>query len=347
MFKVIKHQNKDEWDQIVNNSDLTDVYHTWGYLNGYYLNGDGDPLLFYFKTDTTEIINVVIKRDIHADKRFSEVLKPGRYFDFISPYGYGGTLIQSSNDSDINNYFEEYNNYCIKNKIVSEFVRFHPIKNNFDLINNEYDIITLGETIALDLSSEDIVWSNIQSRMRNKIRKANKDGVEIYFSNDRALLDTFIDIYEETMNKNNADSYYFFNREYYESIVNDLKYNFLFCYAKKDGEIISIAIILLGNQILHYHLSGTRQSFNNLAPNNNVLLNTALWGSLNGYKLFHLGGGLGSSTDELLNYKKKFNKNSNLRFSIGKKIFNQEMYNELVKIRNFESQKSFFPEYRA
>ncbi|QTQ08968.1 GNAT family N-acetyltransferase [Macrococcoides canis] len=347
MFKVIKHQNIDEWNQIVNNSVLTDVYHTWSYINGYYLNGDGEPLLFYFKSNNTEIINVVLKRDISEDINFSDKLKRNKYFDIISPYGYGGTIIQSTNYEEINEYFEEYNHYCLKNNIISEFVRFHPLKNNFDLINDEYEIIKLGETVALNLGSEDEIWSNIQSRMRNKIRKSLKDGVEIFFSNDASLMEIFKDIYEETMHKNNADEYYFFKSEYYDSIKNDLKNHYLFCYAKLSDEIISMAIILLGDKMLHYHLSGTRQKYNNIAPNNAVIQSTAIWGSLNGYEYFHLGGGLGSAEDELLHYKKKFNKNSNLRFSIGKKIFNKEIYDELVEMRNFESSKSFFPEYRA
>ena len=347
MFKVIKHINMDEWNNIVNNSKLTDVYHTWSYLNGYKKNGDGEPLLFYFKSDDTEIINVVIKRDISKDSNFSDKIKKSKYFDIISPYGYGGTLIHSNNNQDIENYFQSFNTYCIKNNIISEFVRFHPLKNNFDLISNKYEIIKLGETVALDLSSEEIIWSNIQSRMRNKIRKSLKDGLEIFFSNDSYLMDTFIDIYEETMRKNNADNYYFFEKDYYKSIKNDLKNNYLFCYAKLNDEIISMAIILLGDKILHYHLSGTRQKYNNIAPNNAVILSTAIWGSLNGYDYFHLGGGLGSGEDELLHYKKKFNKNSELRFSIGKKIFNKEIYEELVNMRNFETSKSFFPEYRA
>ncbi|MBQ5152944.1 GNAT family N-acetyltransferase [Macrococcoides caseolyticum] len=347
MFKVIKHQNISEWNNIVNNSKLTDVYHNWDYLNGYYLNGDGEPLLFYYKSDKTEIINVVLKRDVSNDINFNDKLRRNKFFDFISPYGYGGTLISTENDEEIKEYFKEYNNYCKKNNVISEFVRFHPIKNNFDLISNEYEIIKLGEAVALNLASEEIIWSNIQSRMRNKIRKSLKDGVEIFFSNDDTLMETFIDIYEETMRKNNADKYYFFNKEYYDTIKRDMKNQYLFCYAKLNGEIISMAIILLGDKILHYHLSGTRQKYNKIAPNNAVILTTAIWGSFNGYEYFHLGGGLGSSDDELLHYKKKFNKNSNLRFSIGKKIFNNEIYDELVEMRNFESSKSFFPEYRA
>ncbi|MCO4096708.1 GNAT family N-acetyltransferase [Macrococcoides canis] len=346
MFKVVSHDMKEEWDTIINNSKQTDIYHEWGYVNSYKINGDGEPLLFTFINDETEIINVVLKRDIHEEERLSSV-KPNKLFDLISPYGYGGTLIDTENEDDINEYFFKYEKYCKKNNIISEFVRFHPIQNSIPLVESAYEIIKLGEVVALDLSSEDTVWSNIQSRMRSKIRSSLKNDVEIFFSNDISLLDRFIEIYEETMHKNNALDYYFFKREYYESLLKGLPYNLLFCYAKHEGEIISMAMMFLGNDIIHYHLSGTDQKFNKLAPNNAVILSTAIWGVRNKFKYFHLGGGLGSAVDDLLSYKKKFNKNSDFRFSIGKKIFNQEKYDELVSERNFDEQQGFFPEYRA
>lgn len=150
------------------------------------------------------------------------------------------------------------------------------------------------------------------------------------------------------MKKNNASDYYFFDDALYDSLFEDLKYNVMFCYAKYEGKIISLAAILLGREILHYHLSGTDQAYHKLAPNNAILLSTALWGARNRYKYLHLGGGVGSQVDDILKYKKKFNQNSDLRFSIGKKIYIQEKYDELVKLRGKEVEGSnFFPQYRT
>ncbi|RAI79920.1 peptidoglycan bridge formation glycyltransferase FemA/FemB family protein [Macrococcoides goetzii] len=303
--------------------------------------------MFTYINDETEIINVALKCDIRTDKHFKSLPK-NKYFDLISPYGYGGTLIQTTNEADIAAYFKALQNYCIKKNIVCEFVRFHPLINNYKLLQDEFEIIQLGETVALDLADEETIWSNLQPRMKSKIRTTMKSGVEIYFSNDSALKEEFINLYTKTMKKNDASDYYFFKDEFYDSLFVDLKYNVMFCYAKYEGKIISIAAILLGREILHYHLSGTDQKYHKLAPNNAILLNTALWGARNRYKYLHLGGGVGSQADDLLKYKKKFNQNSSLRFSIGKKIYNQEKYDELVKLRGKEvAGSSFFPQYRA
>ena len=60
----------------------------------------------------------------------------------------------------------------------------------------------------------------------------------------------------------------------------------------------------------------------------------------------------GSGEDGLYKFKTAFNKNSGYQFSIGKQIFNQQKYDELVQIRrgsdpDFDEGSSYFPLYRA
>lgn len=53
-------------------------------------------------------------------------------------------------------------------------MRFHPLINKYELLQDDFEIIQLGETAALDLSNEDTIWSNIQPRLKSKIRKTMK-----------------------------------------------------------------------------------------------------------------------------------------------------------------------------
>lgn len=346
MFKVITHDLKEEWNSIINNSKNTDIYYSWNYLNLFKIHGDGEPILFYFSKDSHEIINVALKRDISLDINFNH-LPSNKYFDLISPYGYGGTLISTNNQKIIDEYFSLYESYCKNENIITEFVRFHPLIIDYKVLKNYYEIIGLGKTVSMDLYNEEQIWSNLQTKLRGKIRQTQRNGIDVFFSNDKKLVNQFKNIYESTMEKNEATSYYFFNDEFYESLVKDFKNNFFFAYAIYEEKIISMSIILLGNRILHYHLSGTLKDYYHLAPNNVILLETALWGSINGYESFHLGGGLGSGEDNLLKFKQKFNKNNDLQFHIGKKIFNDNVYFKLISEREFHETPKFFPEYRA
>ena len=83
-----------------------------------------------------------------------------------------------------------------------------------------------------------------------------------------------------------------------------------------------------------------------------LLYKAAVWGCEQGYKTFHLGGGVGSGEDNLYKFKAAFNKNSDYQFSIGKQIFDQEAYDKLVAIRaeqdsSFDKESKFFPLYRS
>ena len=208
------------------------------------------------------------------------------------------------------------------------------------------------KTVAFDLTSSEVIWENIISKNRNMIRKAEKNGIEIRHGKDLELFKDFKRIYNATMEKDNAEEYYFFGDAFYESIHNDLHDNYEMFYAVLNGEIIAMSIMLFGNKQMHYHLSGSMIEYRNLAPSNLLLYKAALWGCEQGYKTFHLGGGVGSGEDNLYKFKAAFNRNSNYQFSIGKQIFDQDKYDELVSIREtqdptFNKDSQYFPLYRS
>ena len=154
------------------------------------------------------------------------------------------------------------------------------------------------------------------------------------------------------MDKDHAEEYYYFGDAFYESIHRDLHENYEMFYAVLDGQIIAMSIMLFCNKQMHYHLSGSMMEYRNLAPSNLLLYKAALWGYEKGYKTFHLGGGVGSGEDNLYKFKAAFNKNSDYQFAIGKQVFDQEKYDELVRIRKesdptFDGESKFFPLYRA
>ena len=69
---------------------------------------------------------------------------------------------------------------CTTYRIISEFVRFHPMSQNHKSCEDFYDVVQLGEVIYMDLSSPKTVWSNITSKNSNVIRKVLKNDIKIY-----------------------------------------------------------------------------------------------------------------------------------------------------------------------
>jgi len=335
----------EQWDEIVQSFKEYDVYYLSGYVKAFQIHGDGVPLMFFYEGKNIRGINVVMKRDIALDNNFKGKLLKDKYFDFVTPYGYGGWLIEGEGDKVL--LFKEYTAWCYKNNIVSEFVRFHPILKNHNYSASDYNVISLGETVALDLTSEEIIWSNITSKNRNMIRKAEKSGIRIISGHSEEIYEQFREIYNKTMAYDNAVDYYYFKPEFYSSIYSDLSENAQVFYAITDeGNVIASTIIIFSNGKLNYHLSGSILEYRKFAPSNLLLYKVALWGVNHGFKTFHLGGGVGSGNDNLLRFKKAFFQGDLCRFHIGRKIFNEHNYRILVNMRGELPYSEYFPIYR-
>lgn len=343
MIKLYGLSHSAEWDDIVMSFPEYDIYYLSGYTKAFHIHGDGDPTLLYYEADGLRAIYVYMRRPT-AIKGI---------YDSITPYGYGGVLFKGdTSETNRQAFWEAYLEKMAEERIVDNFVRYHPVIRNAGPMRPISNVIDLGKTIAMNLVSPELIWENIHSKNRNMIRKAEKNGIVIEHGQGMDLFDKFIEIYNATMDKDHAEEYYYFKRPFYESIHNDLRNNYEMFYAMLDGEIIAMSIMLFGNRQMHYHLSGSVLEYRNLAPSNLLLYKAAAWGCEQGFKTFHLGGGVGSGEDNLYKFKAAFNKNSDYQFSIGKQIFNQEKYDELVRIRresdpNFDETSHFFPLYRS
>lgn len=343
MLDVYTLEQSEQWDAVVRSFKDHDVYYLSGYVKAFQTHGDGEPLLVFYQNEDIRGINVVMKRDVAGAGGLRGKIERGVYFDLATPYGYGGWLIEGN---DTNGLFKTYADWCLAHNVVSEFVRYHPVLENHAYSANYYQVVALGETVAIDTTDKDAIWANFDSKNRNVIRKAIKNGVEIKKGLSEELLNKFIELYNQTMDKDNADQYYYFEKEFYQSILNDLNDHAVVFYAALGETIVAASIILYANGRLNYHLSGSLRAYQHLAPSNLLLWKAAEWGNEIGCGTFHLGGGRGSSEDSLFKFKKAFYRGELCRYHIGKKIFNEKIYQKLVALSSV-SDSSFFPHYRG
>lgn len=285
-----------------------------------------------------------MKRDVANDERFKGKIEQNQFFDFATPYGYGGWIIEGEETEEL---FGAYENWIQKNGIISEFVRFHPMVKNHDTSMPFYEVIQLGEVVHMELSNPEDIWSNIISKNRNMIRKAIKNDIKIYNGRFPEIYEKFRTIYNGTMDKDNAEEYFYFGEAFYKSVLEDLPQNAQVFWAEKDNQVIAASIILHTNGRMNYHLSGSLREFSSLAPTNLLLYQAALWGCATGYKTLYLGGGVGSGEDSLFKFKRAFYKGNLNHFYIGRKIYNQGCYKQLIELRDAIPNEGFFPQYRG
>lgn len=315
-----------------------DVYYLkkWGIANE--KKDDGIWEYFLYKSDLGEVYYPFIKRKI------DEKIDCNEYYDIITPYGFNGPIIISNNckklENLVNDYNVKFNEYCKKNNIVSEYVRFSPWLKNHIFFKDIYDIKYNNTTLFIDLT-KDFFYEEFSSKCRNVIRKSIKNNVEVDFDFEGNTIEEFSLLYNKMAKKNNVNDFYKFDLEFLRELFNMMYGNIVIVNAKYNGKCISSAMFLYCEEFIHYHLSGNDYEYTNLGANSLILSKVAEWAKKRNIKQFHLGG---ASRESLFKFKKQFTKNGVLDYFVGSKIRNEKVYNELVK--KHSNNTGFFPKYR-
>ena len=326
---------------------MYDIYFLpdYGKLNEHIEGGEAQT--FDFTCEYGHVRSVFIRREVPF------LLNGERYYDAITPYGYGGPVVLEAKDREklIAAYSEEYRAYCREQRIVDEFVRFYPLANNALDFDQLYDISFNRHTIAVDLTDENYSRTQFTPDCRNMIRKAAKRNVVIEVDEGCERMAEFIPLYYATMDKNHASDYYYFKADYYDQIQHVDGCKVILIHALVDQKLISSAMFILGDENMHYHLSSTDQGYYSYAANNAILAEAIRYGRGHGMKWLHLGGGVTTSEkDPLFRFKRNFGRmEKNLKdFYMGKAVFLPDEYAQLCTIAQEQGIEpcGFFPAYR-
>ena len=331
-----------------------DIYYDSNYSNAYLINNDEN---YQLKEITIikpygQLFYPFILRTIPSV--FGEKYKS--YTDIISPYGYSGPLLVNIDNDFKDTMNKEFNSvmikFCEENNVVTEFVRFHPIYKNYYDFNELYGLSAPHKTIAIDLSVSDILLDEFSSMKIRNVKSAINKGIEVIITDNSNDIMDFINLYGLTMDKNHATKEYYFPESYFYYLFNNLNDKIKLFIAKHDNINIAGAIILIGDDIIHYHLGATNPDYYAYNAISLIFLEVSKWGKSNGYKYLHLGGGMtNSKNDSLYSFKSNFTKTGYFNFVTGNRIWNKNIMLELNKkadiIRGSTIEEGYFPEYRC
>jgi len=345
MFSIIRLDEYKKWDEVVKSFEKYDVQYLNGYAKAFQFNDDGEPILFYYNYSGTRGINVIFRRDIADFKKFKGILPKNKYFDISTPYGYGGFIVEGDDFQKLN---YTYNEYCIENGIISEFVRF----NLFNSYRNYYDgkiEMRMHNIVRSLYSSIDDIYMDFEHKVRKNLKKANKNSLKIIIDDLGEKVDDFLKIYYMTMNRTSSDSSYYFPKQFFDAI-NAMKNNFIYFFTMLENEVISAELILYGKENCYSFLGGTNDQYFNYRPNEFLKFEIIKWSKNKGINNFVLGGGYGTD-DGIYKYKKSLAPNGIVDFYTGEKIFNDSLYKKLVDIRLQKEgtilNTKYFPLYRG
>lgn len=326
MYRILRLSDSLEWERLLKQLSAKefDVYYTPEYYSLYQNYGDGEACCYVFEEDGEIVMYPFLRNPItplgyKLDKE---------YYDIQGAYGYNGIIASCHDSGFINAFWESFDAWCQVNDVVAEFSRFHPLLNNQELASPKMKTFFSRHTVALDLTDDDIWMHQISSKNRNMIRKAEKEGVTIVESDD---YETFRKLYNGTMSDLHAEDFYFFPPEYYSEYKQTFKDESLLCLATYDGKVIAGSMFMYSDDYAHYHLSARDRDYSRYAANNLILWYGIQKAKERGCKWLHFGGGTtGDDGDSLLRFKKEFSKTI-CEFWIGKRVHNQEIYNQIVE----------------
>lgn len=298
---------------------------------------DGESIFeFEFVEGDQYFYHVAIKKPIlEVDGQ----LVKEEWYDLETPYGYGGYLTNSKDEAFLKKALTQYQQKCRDESIIAEFLRFNP-NNSFLPDFRELMKFCFQErtVVEVDLTrSYEAIFKEINPKLGRVIRKSIKNGVEVIVNDSsQENREIFRDLYYQTMEKNRADQFYFFDQSYFEGMfqMSGLK---LFT-AVHEGNVIGGITIIEDEDRVYYHLGATSPDHYHLNPNT-LLLVEAIKAYSEKMEGFVLGGGTSPDTeDALFKFKKKFG-NVLKPFYIAGNIFNQQVYDSLCGMLSEEKQK--------
>lgn len=243
------------------------------------------------------------------------------YNDIQTPYGYGGPLIDGTQNF-ADRAFLEYKNMCKESKVLVEFIRFHPVVSNSEMYYGKK--LVNRKTVAINLTVENLL-KTCSSRVKSAIKIARINEISIIFNKDQKYLDAFHKIYIDLMNEKNTLEEYFFSKKYIEHLLKSDKV-FLCSAINKDNEVIGSSLFFYESAIADYHLSATTHEGKKSNVSALMIIEFAEFIKKKGAKWLYLGGGNDSSEDNsLLFFKKGFSKII-FNYNIGYYIFNEKYF---------------------
>ncbi|MBE9028694.1 GNAT family N-acetyltransferase [filamentous cyanobacterium LEGE 11480] len=306
--------------------------------------------------DKTLLIPYLLRRcdDVVPAQMLEETL-----YDAISPYGYPGLLLSDAAiqtpgfpDSALAAFKQN-----LKDRgVCSIFLRLHPVLNESHTELFAPGTLTEnGETVSVDLRLENL-WSPTRSGHRSTINKCKRLGMEAKIVPVAANIDEFVSIYEETMDRVNANpGYYEFDRAYFHKMHDLLGEHLHMCVVEHEGEMACAGLYTESGGIVQSALGGTRDKFVNLSPSSLETDFARYWAKERGNEFMHLGGGVGGSKEDCVyRFKAGFSKLRHPFYTL-RMVVDETKYQTLTQLRAQHLGNSvskleateFFPSYRA
>ena len=186
--------------------------------------------------------------------------------------------------------------------------------------------------------------------LRQEIAAGRKAGLETTWDEDWQELESFVELYRETMERSGAAEHYFLRSEDVHRLRAALDGRIHLLVTRLGDAIGAIGLFTEYNGIVQAHLVGTSDELRSHSPLKVLLDDARRWAGKRGNNVLHLGGGRGGQSDSLFAFKARFSSRRHW-FYTGQWILDEARYRDLVHLhwgdQGAPPETRYFPSYRA
>ena len=329
---IIEAVNTQAWKQHLSAFERVDVCHLPEYHSAYQRHfTDAKALMWCFRENDNLLCYPFLLSPVillASDGSIEET----EYFDVSGIYGYSGPLSTSSDQGFLDKAWSAFEEWTLRENVISEFIRFSSYVENHKIAHPEM-LVEPNRPVAIAIlpAEPDQYLSQLGSKTRNMIRKALKAGYETRCTSLKTELDQFRDLYSETMERNQAPDFFYYDDAYYTQLM-ALPENELRLFSVFSGnEMVAAAVGLIHRDMAFYHLGASKIEASRQGAGNLALFAMAKYLIEQKVTYFCVGGGRTTSDDDPLFRFKKSNATSVKDFYIGKRVIQPTAYASIVK----------------
>lgn len=361
MSFVVLSSGDPQWEDIIHSlsPEIQDIHFLPEYGRIYESVYGYQSKLAVLQTPAGVIVQHFILRPVN-ELEFMHEKSSQIFYDFSHPYGYGGALASSQAMAEFYpDFYEAFHRHCIEQGYASEFCSLHPLLDNRQrpMIEKVHQLNHQKAVFSVQLpETENDLLAGFSQGHRRNYRKAIAAGVTIEKVDvNSSTLEQFREIHLYTMQRHQAASRWWFPKTYFPAChehLGDKGSSIFFAYYK--GELASACFLIHAFSSAYYHFGGSFDQFYDVRASNLLMTSAMFWAQKQGYKNFHLGGGVSSSDeDPLVRFKKGFGATAYPLYNY-EKIHNSHSYEFLSEMKmEYEAVKGdkivnpgYFPLYR-
>lgn len=297
--------------------------------------------IFEFQNSLGSVKHLFMKRKIPFQ------IEEKTYYDLITPYTYGGPVIEAWREEDkwdlMTEFQLEFQKYCKEQNIVSEFVRFHPLLcNSMDFLycyELSYVMDARGISILTHIKPTEEGFS-VEGIA--KVLEAFKCGVDYEIFVGINKIDDFNQFLTEAHGITGSQV-----QQYFEGCKQLMEDHVVFIETKYLGKVVGMMMCFLYDGVLTTHVLVTDETGDRLNAAFVMHYGLTIWSKTTGVEMLHLAGNwINKCEEEHAAFKNNFEILKDYKYFIGRKVWNEEVYRELCDQANVDVHIDYFPAYR-